>query len=187
MPADINPAGDIFGGLADGAYGPGGREHRPAPGARPRRDRRRRRHDLPQPGQVGDEVELLRQLIGETGRTSMKIEIEAWRPAAGDVSSRVTAAVFTFVAGGADRRPRALPEIHQGGCPDEDNAMTFPGHHPRLRAGAAGCAGPLEANAPLAPLSWFRTGGPRRSCSRPRTGLTSSCSWPLAADAFPGW
>ncbi|MDQ0471630.1 UDP-N-acetylmuramate dehydrogenase [Labrys wisconsinensis] len=38
--------------------------------------------------------------------------------------------------------------------------MTFPDITPFLRAGAAGLRGPLEANAPLAPLSWFRTGGP---------------------------
>jgi acyl-CoA thioesterase YciA len=46
-----------------------------------------------------------------SGRTSIKILIEAWRRAReGDEMIKVTSAVFTFVAIGEDRRPRALPE-----------------------------------------------------------------------------
>ncbi|HYF53704.1 MAG TPA: FAD-binding protein, partial [Salinarimonas sp.] len=38
--------------------------------------------------------------------------------------------------------------------------MTFPDLTPDLRARMPGLRGALEANAPTAPLSWFRTGGP---------------------------
>ncbi|MDQ0471631.1 acyl-CoA thioesterase [Labrys wisconsinensis] len=110
MPADTNPAGDIFGGwlmahmdLAAGNIA----------------TRRARGRTVTvavdgmaflKPVLVGDEVSFYGRIV-ETGRTSMKIEIEAWRRRREeDVSSRVTAAVFTFVAIGADRRPRALPE-----------------------------------------------------------------------------
>jgi acyl-CoA thioesterase YciA len=59
---------------------------------------------------VGDEVSFYGRIV-ETGRTSIKIEIEAWRRRREeDASSKVTAAIFTFVAIGEDRRPRALPE-----------------------------------------------------------------------------
>lgn len=38
--------------------------------------------------------------------------------------------------------------------------MTFPDLVPELRAGAPQTRGRLEANAPLAPFTWFRVGGP---------------------------
>jgi UDP-N-acetylmuramate dehydrogenase len=38
--------------------------------------------------------------------------------------------------------------------------MTFPDITPELRSRIPGLRGSLEANAPTAPLSWFRTGGP---------------------------
>jgi acyl-CoA thioesterase YciA len=41
----------------------------------------------------------------------MRIKVEAWRRnRAEEVRQQVTAATFTFVAIGEDRRPRALPE-----------------------------------------------------------------------------
>jgi len=38
--------------------------------------------------------------------------------------------------------------------------MTFPDLTPTLRKRMPDLRGSLEANAPTAPLSWFRTGGP---------------------------
>ena len=64
--------------LADVADGPGrGQRGRPAgPGAL--RDRGGRRHGVPHPVHVGDEVSVYADLIS-TGRTSMKFQVEAWR------------------------------------------------------------------------------------------------------------
>ena len=62
-----------------------------------------------QPVYVGDEVSCYGELI-RTGRSSMTIRIEAWRRnlATGEVR-KVTEAMFTYVALGDNRRPRALP------------------------------------------------------------------------------
>jgi len=58
---------------------------------------------------VGDEVSCYGELV-KTGRTSMTICIEAWRRhLPSDEVRRVTQAVFTYVAIGENRRPRALP------------------------------------------------------------------------------
>jgi acyl-CoA thioesterase YciA len=58
---------------------------------------------------VGDEVSLFARLLSR-GRTSMKIEVEAWRRARdSDVTMKVTEAVFIYVAIGEDLRPRPLP------------------------------------------------------------------------------
>jgi len=57
---------------------------------------------------VGDEVSVYAALVG-TGRTSMKVAVEAWRRARHDDNSyKVTEAVFTFVAVGEDRQPRRV-------------------------------------------------------------------------------
>lgn len=98
MPADTNPAGDIFGGwlmsqmdLAAGnvaALTSGGRSatiavdgmifHRPV--------------------KVGDEVSLYATLV-KVGRTSMTIHVDAWRrPRESHESHKVTEANFIFVA-----------------------------------------------------------------------------------------
>ncbi len=98
MPADTNPAGDIFGGwlmsqmdLAAGtiaAYTANGRSatiavdgmifHRPV--------------------KVGDEVSLYATLI-TVGKTSMTIHVDAWRrPRESRFSEKVTEANFVFVA-----------------------------------------------------------------------------------------
>ena len=50
--------------------------------------------------------------IAEIGRTSMKIDVEAWRRTRHDDRSyRVTRATFTFVAIGEDRQPRTVPPM----------------------------------------------------------------------------
>ncbi|MEJ0092957.1 MAG: acyl-CoA thioesterase [Methylocella sp.] len=109
MPADTNPAGDIFGGwlmaqmdLAAGSVAT-------------RRARGRCATVMVEgmtflsPVFVGDEVSLYAELANE-GRSSMKIKVEAWRRHREEESlTRVTEAIFTFVAIGGDRRPRALP------------------------------------------------------------------------------
>src|SRR3712207_9136380 len=62
---------------------------------------------------VGDEVSVYARLAG-VGRTSMRVEVEAWRRSRhGDDSCKVTQAVFSFVAIGDDRRPRAVPPMPQ--------------------------------------------------------------------------
>jgi acyl-CoA thioesterase YciA len=61
------------------------------------------------PVTIGDEVSLYGRLIS-TGRTSMKVSVEAFRRHRHEAERvKVTEGVFTFVAIGADRRPRPLP------------------------------------------------------------------------------
>jgi acyl-CoA thioesterase YciA len=110
MPADTNPAGDIFGGwlmsqmdLAAGSVA-----------ARVSRGRaatvRAEAMVFLSPVFVGDEVSLFARLIGR-GRTSMKIEVEAWRRSRdSEETVKVTEAVFVYVAIGPDRKPRPVPE-----------------------------------------------------------------------------
>ncbi|VVT25133.1 putative enzyme [Sphingomonas sp. EC-HK361] len=109
MPADANPYGDIFGGwlmghmdLAAGSVASrhcGGRAvtiavegmkfHRPVI--------------------VGDELSVYATLVA-TGRTSMTIEVEAWRRSRhSEEAYNVTQARFVFVAIGEDRQPRKVP------------------------------------------------------------------------------
>ncbi|NYZ13842.1 acyl-CoA thioesterase [Azospirillum sp. RWY-5-1] len=115
MPADTNPAGDIFGGWLmaqmDMAAG----------SAAARRARGRcvtvavNGMAFLNPVYVGDEVSLYARIVGE-GSTSMTIEVEAWRRSRdGDDAVQVTKAVFTFVALDAGRRPRRLPPAGKDG------------------------------------------------------------------------
>ncbi len=63
------------------------------------------------PVKVGDEVSVYARL-DRTGRTSMRINVEAWRrPRHSAVVEKVTEAAFTFVAVDDDGRPRPLPDI----------------------------------------------------------------------------
>lgn len=109
MPADTNPAGDIFGGwlmvhmdLAAGSVATRRARGRAATVAV-------EGMSFLSPVLVGDEVSFYGEVIS-TGRTSMKIRIEAWRrPREEDRTVRVTEAVFTFVAIDEHRRPRPLP------------------------------------------------------------------------------
>ena len=109
MPADANPNGDIFGGwllaqmdLAGGNLAVQRARGRCATVAVDGMV-------FHQPFFVGDEVSCYGEVV-RTGRSSMTIRIEAWRRnlASGEVR-KVTEAIFTYVALGEDRRPRALP------------------------------------------------------------------------------
>lgn len=111
MPADTNPAGDIFGGwlMAQMDLAAGNTAARVARG---------RSATIAvdgiqflKPVYVGDEVTLFAELES-VGRTSMKIKVEAWRRARdGDESEKVTEAVFTFVALDQRGRPRPVPSV----------------------------------------------------------------------------
>jgi len=110
MPADTNPAGDIFGGWLMAQMGL-------AAGNTAARVARGRSATIAvdgiqflKPVSVGDEVTLFAELES-IGRTSMKIKVEAWRrPRDGDETEKVTEALFTFVALDQDGRPRPIPE-----------------------------------------------------------------------------
>jgi len=111
MPADTNPLGDIFGGwlmcqmdLAASSVAARRSEGRAATVAADSMSFLR-------PVKVGDEVSVYATLIS-TGRTSMRINVEAWRrPRHGPAAEKVTEAAFTFVAVDNDGLPRPLPEI----------------------------------------------------------------------------
>ena len=118
MPADANPAGDIFGGWLMGQM------DLAASTIATRRAHGRTATvavdgmSFLAPVAVGDEVSLYAVLTGE-GRSSMKIRVEAWRrPRAAEETEKVTEAVFTFVAIGEDRKARALPPSQARGGAD---------------------------------------------------------------------
>jgi acyl-CoA thioesterase YciA len=109
MPADTNPAGDIFGGWLmsqmDLAAG----------NAAARRARGRcatvavEGIAFRSPVHVGDEISVYADLA-DVGRTSMKFKVEAWRRSRdGDVEIKVTEAIFVFVALDSGGRPRPVP------------------------------------------------------------------------------
>lgn len=111
MPADTNPAGDIFGGWLMSQM------DLAASTIATRRARGRCATvavdgmSFLRPVSVGDEVSFYATLIHE-GRTSLKVEVEAWRRAREtEDSQKVTKAHFTFVAIDRDGRPRALPQL----------------------------------------------------------------------------
>ena len=111
MPADANPAGDIFGGwlmgqmdLAAGSVASrhsGGRAVTiAAEGMK-----------FHAPVLVGDEVSVYATLV-RVGNTSMTIEVEAWRRARHmEDATKVTQARFVFVATDKDRKPRTVPPM----------------------------------------------------------------------------
>ena len=111
MPADANPYGDIFGGwlmgqmdLAAGSVASrrsGGRAVTIAADAM----------KFHMPVVVGDEVSVYAHLAA-VGRTSMTIEVEAWRRARHSSEAyKVTQARFVFVAVSEDRQPRRVPPL----------------------------------------------------------------------------
>ena len=109
MPADTNPAGDIFGGwlMAQMDLAAGNAAARRARGrcATVAVDRM----TFHRPVLVGDEVSFY-ATIERIGRTSMVITVQAWRRSRdSDESGLVTEATFTFVAIAEDRRPREIP------------------------------------------------------------------------------
>lgn len=111
MPADTNPAGDIFGGwlMAQMDLAAGNAAARRARGrcATVAVDR----ISFHSPVFVGDEVSLYAE-ITKVGRTSMNIQVDAWRRSRdGDDMIKVTQATFTFVALDQGNRPRTLPSL----------------------------------------------------------------------------
>jgi len=108
MPADANANGDIFGGwlmsqmdLAAGnlaARTSHGRCVTVSVDAM----------SFLRPVKIGDEVSVYCSLVSQ-GRTSMKINVEAWRRARiTEEEYRVTKALFTFVAIDAEGKPRVI-------------------------------------------------------------------------------
>lgn len=108
MPADTNPAGDIFGGwlmsqmdLAAGATAALTASGRAATVAV-------ESMTFLRPVKVGDEVSIFTDVLA-IGRSSMRIHVEAWRRLRDQtVSQKVTEGVFTFVALDAEGRPRPI-------------------------------------------------------------------------------
>ncbi len=108
MPADTNPSGDIFGGwimsqmdLGSGILALKTAKTRVVTVAMDGMS-------FLQPVRVGDRVACY-AWVEKIGRTSMKIPVEVWveRYMTGE-QVRVTHAVFTYVAIGADGRPIAV-------------------------------------------------------------------------------
>ncbi|MBP0466947.1 acyl-CoA thioesterase [Roseomonas sp. PWR1] len=109
MPADANPAGDIFGGWL--------MAHMDQAGASVALRRARGRvatvaveaMTFHLPVRVGDEVSLFGRLIA-VGRSSIRVHVEAWRrDRTAEDAARVTEATFTFVALDEAGRPRPVP------------------------------------------------------------------------------
>jgi len=111
MPADTNPEGDIFGGWLLAQMD--------VAGATPAFELAQGRCAtvaldgmvFHQPVAVGDEVSIYADVIS-TGRTSIRIHVEAWKRARGQplaTSVRVTQGVFTYVAIDENRKPRVVP------------------------------------------------------------------------------
>ncbi len=109
MPADTNPAGDIFGGwlMAQMDLGASTIAQQRAQG---------RVSTVAvdgmsflSPVSVGDEVTIYARLLA-VGRTSLRVVVEAWRRTRHDgLSNKVTQATFVFVAIDSNRRPRPVP------------------------------------------------------------------------------
>jgi acyl-CoA thioesterase YciA len=108
MPADSNANGDIFGGwlMSQMDLAAGNLASRVSHGrcVTVSVDAM----SFLRPVKIGDEVSVYCELIS-TGRSSMKINVEAWRRARiTEEEYRVTKAVFTFVAIDADGKARAI-------------------------------------------------------------------------------
>jgi len=114
MPADANPAGDIFGGwvLAQMDIAGGVRAAQEAQGrvATVAVDAM----TFIRPVHIGDVLCVYTDVV-RVGRTSVTINIEAWalRERIG-AREQVTRAQFVFVAIGPDRRPREIPRPVDG-------------------------------------------------------------------------
>ncbi|MDO6735569.1 acyl-CoA thioesterase [Octadecabacter sp. 1_MG-2023] len=110
MPADTNPAGDIFGGwlmsqmdLAAGNLAGRVSQGRGATVAV-------EGMQFLRPVKVGDEVTLYATLV-KVGRTSMRIHVDVWaRSRFSNDGAKVTEAEFVFVALDESGNPRALPD-----------------------------------------------------------------------------
>ena len=108
MPADANAYGDIFGGWLMGLMDMGA-------GLIAARTSKGRAVTVAMDGmqfhapvKVGDEVSVYGKVV-KVGRTSMGINIEAWRRHRhGEERIKVTEALFTFVAIDDEGKPRAI-------------------------------------------------------------------------------
>lgn len=108
MPADTNPYGDIFGGwlmsIMDSAAGTVAARFSKGRAVTIAVDGM----TFHRPVKIGDVVSVYADVI-EIGRSSLKIDVSAWRRVrAGEESDKVTHATFTFVAIGDDGRPRPI-------------------------------------------------------------------------------
>ena len=111
MPADANAYGDIFGGwlmsLMDSAAGLVAARHAHGRAVTIAVEGMK----FHAPVAVGDEVSVYADLVA-VGRTSMTIEVEAWRRGRHvEEQCRVTQAKFVFVAIDEDRRPRPISSV----------------------------------------------------------------------------
>ena len=112
MPADTNPYGDIFGGwlmsIMDSAAGTVAARYSKGRAVTIAVDGM----TFHKPVKIGDVVSVYADIVA-VGRTSLKIDVAAWRRTRdGEASDRVTHATFTFVAIGDDGRSR--PIVQQG-------------------------------------------------------------------------
>ncbi len=110
MPADTNPYGDIFGGwlmsLMDNAAGLVAARYSKGRAVTVAMDGMQ----FHEPVKVGDEVSVYAD-IERVGRTSLTIEVEAWRRNRhSEEECKVTEANFTFVAIDDDGRPRPVKD-----------------------------------------------------------------------------
>ena len=110
MPADSNQNGDIFGGWVLSQMDVAGGQ------VAARRARGRvatvavTAMSFHHPVLVGDEVSIYGE-VAKVGRTSIAVKIEAWvRRGVSEERIKVTEGLFTYVAIGADRRPRPVPQ-----------------------------------------------------------------------------
>jgi acyl-CoA thioesterase YciA len=111
MPADANPRGDIFGGwllaqmdLAGSTVAIRRAQGRVATVAVTSMT-------FHKPVFVGDELSCFVE-VEKVGRTSIAVRIESWvRRGISGEAVKVTAGLFTYVAIGADRRPRPIDPI----------------------------------------------------------------------------
>ena len=109
MPADTNPAGHIFGGWLMSQMDLAGAIHAGIRASGTVATVAVDGFKFLAPVHVGDEVSCYTQLL-RTGNTSLSVQVEAWvRRSGGAVPTRVTSAIYHFVAVGADYRPRPLP------------------------------------------------------------------------------
>ena len=110
MPADTNPAGDIFGGwlMSQMDLAAGNMAGRVAQGRCATVSVEAMQ--FLRPVKVGDEVTLYATLR-KVGRTSMRIHVDVWaRARYTDKSAMVTEADFVFVALDGDGAPRAFAD-----------------------------------------------------------------------------
>ena len=108
MPSDTNPYGGVFGGwlMSQMALAAGSLASRHSKGKAVvvAADELR----FPGAPQVGDEITVYAELAKQ-GRTSMTIAVEAMaRERDGDGENYIASGQFTFVAIGADERPRTI-------------------------------------------------------------------------------